>query len=63
MKDPILLTPGPLTTSADTRAAMLTDWGSWDDAFNSLTASVCRDLLAIADAQDEHCLLYTSRCV
>ena len=54
MKDPILLTPGPLTTSADTRAAMLTDWGSWDDAFNSLTASVCRDLLAIADAQDEH---------
>ena len=54
MTEPILLTPGPLTTSAATRAAMLTDWGSWDGAFNELTASVCRDLLAIVDAQSEH---------
>ena len=37
-----------------TRAAMLVDWGSWDGAFNPLTASVCRDLLAIVDAQSEH---------
>jgi 2-aminoethylphosphonate-pyruvate transaminase len=29
---PILLTPGPLTTSARTRQAMLVDWGSWDRA-------------------------------
>lgn len=54
MTDPILLTPGPLTTSADTRSAMLSDWGSWDSAFNELTASVCRDLLAIVNAQDDH---------
>ena len=54
MTDPILLTPGPLTTSADTKAAMLSDWGSWDGAFNELTASVCRDLVAIVNAQDEH---------
>jgi 2-aminoethylphosphonate-pyruvate transaminase len=54
MTDPILLTPGPLTTSADTRSAMLSDWGSWDSAFNELTASVCRDLLAIVSAQDDH---------
>jgi 2-aminoethylphosphonate-pyruvate transaminase len=54
MSDPILLTPGPLTTSAKTKAAMLADWGSWDSAFNALTASVCRDLLAILDAQTEH---------
>ena len=54
MTDPILLTPGPLTTSADTKSAMLFDWGSWDGAFNELTASVCRDLVAILDAQDEH---------
>jgi 2-aminoethylphosphonate-pyruvate transaminase len=54
MTTPILLTPGPLTTSADTRNAMLSDWGSWDSAFNELTASVCRDLLAIANAQSEH---------
>ena len=54
MSDPILLTPGPLTTSADTRSAMLSDYGSWDSAFNSLTASVCRDLLDIAHAREEH---------
>src|ERR1700730_706414 len=54
MTDPILLTPGPLTTSPATKAAMLLDWGSWDGAFNELTASVCRDLVAIVDAQSEH---------
>jgi 2-aminoethylphosphonate-pyruvate transaminase len=54
MTDPILLTPGPLTTSADTKSAMLSDWGSWDGAFNALTASVCRDLVAIVNAQSEH---------
>ena len=54
MKDPILLTPGPLTTSVATKSAMLSDYGSWDGSFNELTASVCRDLLAIVDAQREH---------
>ena len=54
MKDPILLTPGPLTTSAATKSAMLSDFGSWDGAFNALTASVCRDLVAIVDAQSDH---------
>jgi 2-aminoethylphosphonate-pyruvate transaminase len=54
MADPVLLTPGPLTTSAETKAAMLSDWGSWDSAFNALTASVCRDLIAIVEAQDSH---------
>jgi 2-aminoethylphosphonate-pyruvate transaminase len=54
MTDPILLTPGPLTTSSDTRSAMLHDWGSWDGAFNELTASVCRDLVSIVNAQDDH---------
>jgi len=54
MTDPILLTPGPLTTSARTKEAMLSDWGSWDAAFNALTASVCRDLVAIVDGQADH---------
>jgi 2-aminoethylphosphonate-pyruvate transaminase len=54
MSDPILLTPGPLTTSLATKQAMLRDWGSWDGAFNALTASVCRDLAAIAHAGDTH---------
>ena len=54
MKDRILLTPGPLTTTSETKAAMLSDFGSWDGAFNALTASVCRDLLAIVDGQSDH---------
>src|SRR3984957_3253414 len=54
MNTPILLTPGPLTTSPETKAAMLSDWGSWDSAFNELTASVCRDLVAIVNAQADH---------
>lgn len=54
MRDPILLTPGPLTTTPATRMAMLRDWGSWDSAFNELTASVCRDLEGIATAGDSH---------
>src|SRR5260370_7797624 len=54
MNSPILLTPGPLTTSPETKSAMLSDWGSWDSAFNELTASVCRDLVAIVNAQDDH---------
>ncbi|PRA33959.1 2-aminoethylphosphonate--pyruvate transaminase [Pseudomonas poae] len=51
---PILLTPGPLTTSARTRQAMQVDWGSWDEGFNQLTASVCEQLLAIIDGADSH---------
>jgi 2-aminoethylphosphonate-pyruvate transaminase len=54
MADPILLTPGPLTTTARTKAAMQSDWGSWDSAFNELTASVCRDLLRIVHAENTH---------
>ncbi|WP_073526697.1 2-aminoethylphosphonate--pyruvate transaminase [Pseudomonas fluorescens] len=51
---PILLTPGPLTTSTRTRQAMMVDWGSWDDRFNQLTASVCTQLLAILNGADSH---------
>ena len=51
---PVLLTPGPLTTSARTRQAMLMDWGSWDRDFNQMTASVREQLLAIVHGQDTH---------
>src|SRR5260370_3931080 len=54
MTEPILLTPGPLTTSTETKAAMLSDWGSWDGAFNAMTASVCSALLAIVHGQTDH---------
>ncbi|POA18170.1 2-aminoethylphosphonate--pyruvate transaminase [Pseudomonas sp. FW300-N1A1] len=52
--EPILLTPGPLTTSARTRQAMMVDWGSWDDRFNQLTASLCEQLLTIVNGTDSH---------
>ncbi|MDE2305885.1 MAG: 2-aminoethylphosphonate--pyruvate transaminase [Gammaproteobacteria bacterium] len=51
---PILLTPGPLTTESATKSAMLVDWGSWDGAFNALTANVCRRLNDIVGGGAEH---------
>jgi 2-aminoethylphosphonate-pyruvate transaminase len=33
---------------------MLVDWGSWDQTFNQLTASVCQDITQIANGQDTH---------
>lgn len=51
---PVLLTPGPLTTSARTRQAMLMDWGSWDRDFNQLTASLCEQLLTLLNGHASH---------
>src|SRR3984893_471111 len=53
-RDPILLTPGPLTTSLSTRSAMLRDWGSWDSAFNAVTARVRQRLTAVINGADTH---------
>jgi 2-aminoethylphosphonate-pyruvate transaminase len=53
-RDPILLTPGPLTTSERTRRAMLHDWGSWDASFIALTAGLRRHLLAIVHGEGTH---------
>ena len=53
-RDPILLTPGPLTTSLATKVAMLRDWGSWDAAFNAVTAVVRRQLLALVHGEGTH---------
>jgi len=52
--DPILLTPGPLTTSLATKQAMLRDWGSWDAAFNSTTASLRKDLVDIVGGGSDY---------
>ncbi|WP_429325528.1 2-aminoethylphosphonate--pyruvate transaminase [Paraburkholderia sp. GAS348] len=52
--DPILLTPGPLSTSPQTREAMLRDWGSWDAAFNRMTHSVCADLVKIVHGEKDY---------
>lgn len=53
-RDPILLTPGPLTTSLETKTAMLRDWGSWDSSFNAVTARVRERLTAIINGRDTH---------
>lgn len=52
--DPILLTPGPLTTSQATKQAMLRDWGSWDTSFNRITGTLCRDLVDIVHGGDDY---------
>ncbi len=51
---PLLLTPGPLTTSAATKQAMLRDWGSRDEAFVGMTARVRARLVALAGAEGSH---------
>jgi aspartate aminotransferase-like enzyme len=53
-RDPILLTPGPLTTSLATKSAMLRDWGSWDAGFNAVTARVRARLAAVVNGEGTH---------
>lgn len=52
--EPLLLTPGPLTTSRTTREAMLRDWGSRDEAFIAMTARVRRYLLGLVGGEGTH---------
>ena len=44
--DPLLLTPGPLTTSRAVKAAMVHDWGSRDAASLEINATVLKRLPA-----------------
>ena len=46
--EPLLLTPGPLTTSRATKEAMLRDWGSRDSEFISMTQEIRDRLLKMA---------------
>jgi 2-aminoethylphosphonate-pyruvate transaminase len=54
MSEPILLTPGPLTTSATVKSAMLRDWGSRDGGFIALNQRVRDRLLALVGASETH---------
>ncbi len=54
MTDPLLLTPGPLTTSAAVKQAMLRDLGSRDGEFIAMTARIRRRVVALAGAEDTH---------
>ncbi|HEV3008636.1 MAG TPA: aminotransferase class V-fold PLP-dependent enzyme, partial [Burkholderiales bacterium] len=54
MKEPVLLTPGPLTTSSATKLAMVRDWGSRDTGFIELNRRVRQMLLQIIDCESTH---------
>jgi len=53
-RDPWLLTPGPLTTSASVKEAMLHDWGSRDQAFIAINREVRDRLVALAGGEGSH---------
>ncbi|REE70537.1 2-aminoethylphosphonate-pyruvate transaminase [Paenibacillus taihuensis] len=53
----LLLTPGPLTTSDTVKEAMLRDWCTWDNDYNSLVQSIRSRLVHLATNTPE---LYTA---
>src|SRR6187401_1525889 len=52
--DPLLLTPGPLTTSKSVKEAMVHDWGSRDAAFLAINNEVLERLPEIVNAKGTH---------
>lgn len=55
MRNYILLTPGPLSTSQSVREAMLQDWCTWDKDYNEgIVTEIRRQLLALANVSDQY---------
>jgi len=54
MKEPVLLTPGPLTTSSETKLAMVRDWGSRDTGFIEINRRVRAMLLDVVGLKESH---------
>lgn len=52
--DPFLLTPGPLTTSASVKRAMVHDWGSRDATFVRYNREVLEAIVEVAGGQGTH---------
>jgi 2-aminoethylphosphonate-pyruvate transaminase len=52
--DPLLLTPGPLTTSASVKQAMVHDWGSRDAGFLAINKRVLDRIVELAGGQGSH---------
>lgn len=52
--DPLLLTPGPLTTSASVKQAMVHDWGSRDAEFIRINKMVLDSIVQLAGAEGTH---------
>jgi len=52
--DPLLLTPGPLTTSRSVKEVMVHDWGSRDAAFLAINKAVLQRLPEIVNGKDTY---------
>jgi aspartate aminotransferase-like enzyme len=51
---PILLSPGPLSTSTRTREALPRGWDSRDAAFSRITDSACADPVKIVHGENDY---------
>lgn len=47
----ILLTPGPLSTTATVKAVMMRDWCTWDDDYNQIVQTLREGLVRLATAE------------
>ena len=54
VEEPLLFTPGPITTAHATRIAMLKDFGARDSSFIEITRSIREKLLRLAGATETH---------
>ncbi len=54
LDEPLLLTPGPLTTSRSVKEAMLRDWGARDGEFMAMNARVRSRLVELAGGAGTH---------
>ena len=55
MRNYLLLTPGPLSTSETVKEAMLQDWCTWDKDYNEGIVTVIRkELLEVAADRQAH---------
>ncbi len=63
MRNYLLLTPGPLSTSESVRQAMLQDWCTWDKDYNEGVVTVIREqLLKLAGLDGEYTtVLFTGK--
>jgi 2-aminoethylphosphonate-pyruvate transaminase len=52
--DPLLLTPGPLTTAKSVKEVMVHDWGSRDAAFIAINKAVLEELPRIIHGEDHY---------
>ncbi len=50
----LLLTPGPLTTTQSVKAAMLRDWCTWDEDYNTIVQGIRSQLAALATDQPDY---------